>query len=156
MARGLETKFTKCFTDSLNARGHYAYKIPDTPPSSGLRFTTKKPYDVVASIGGRFVAIEVKLITKYKAFGMRDLRPNQIEGLEAALNSKGAAFVLLNVRIAGDALEGVKRVNEAILFNYIDLKAKGSYGHKEVKELQSFKFYKDDYIGLCDYLEVIT
>jgi len=94
--------------------GAWAYKIPDMPSSLmvGGRFNPDKPCDVVASVQGRFVGIEGKMIKEWQGFGSRFLRANQIEALTDQVRSKGQAFVFLNVRI------GKPRTNRLIIFNW--------------------------------------
>ena len=82
--RGRETKFLTELKHSFNWDGHYAYKIPDTPPSMGMRFTTEKPFDMVVSVNGSnnngatkpgtFVAIEAKMLYKWEEIGRASCR----------------------------------------------------------------------------------
>ena len=54
-----EMHFCTELRKSIEAIGGYAYKIPDMPGGGfATRFNPDKPYDMVASINGKFIAIE--------------------------------------------------------------------------------------------------
>lgn len=89
-----EMAFTTEFKRPFKKRGHFFYKIPDSP--SAMKFMISKPFDAFACVDGLSVAMEIKVLKGYQAFGMRHLRPNQIEGLEKHSKS-GQSYVILEV-----------------------------------------------------------
>lgn len=97
-----ESTFTTEVIRSIRRDGGWVYKIPDAPTSriTGMRFTASKPFDLVACMDGRLVAIECKQIKKWKAFGMNDMRTSQLVNLPSVIKAGGRSFVFLNVRIA--------------------------------------------------------
>lgn len=117
-----ESVFTTEIMHTLRARGYFAHKLGDAPITAAVlavtRFTPGKPFDIVVSARGQFVAIETKQMKKFKAFSLRDMRPAQLEGLTEVVYRGGRAFVFLNVRIAADARKGVKRENRLIVFDW--------------------------------------
>jgi len=64
----------------------------DIPDSMG---NVSTPCDGILNYYGKFVAIEAKRFTKYKAFHPNELRENQVRGLEAAVESGGKSIVIL-------------------------------------------------------------
>jgi Holliday junction resolvase len=113
-----ESTFNTEVVNSLKAEGFFAYKIPDTPASivRGLRYSPEKPCDIVASIGGKFVAIESKQIKKIQAFGLRDFRESQIDSLNKIVRDGGKAYAFLNIRVHGD--KEFKRLNLLVGLNW--------------------------------------
>jgi len=79
--------------ESIKSDDYWAYKIPDLPGP-----TTKKPFDIVASIGGKSVAIESKFLKDYKRFGREIFRPHQFQALTKFSLSGGRTFLFLNIR----------------------------------------------------------
>ncbi len=124
-----EKVFNTEIKNSLVALGWWAYKIPDLPMGKDnakkgkkkfkpIRFNLPKPFDIIATIDGLSVAIEGKMIKKFQAFGMRDLRESQIENLEKQIKAGGQAFVFLNIR---GMIDG-RRENRCLYFKYEALK----------------------------------
>lgn len=118
-----EKVFNTEIKNSLLALGHWAHKIGDQPigkqedggqSHDGFRFNIKKPFDIIAIVHGRGVAIEGKMVRHFQAFGQRDIRDIQKENLDKALAAGGRAFVFLNIRgvIAG------RRENRCIIFDW--------------------------------------
>jgi len=93
MAIRRETIFTKDFIDSVNEDGHWAYKIPDAGAMHG-----KRPFDVVACVYGKFVAIEFKQYTTIKPFGVRELSEHQTEKLIEVEQAGGIGLVGLFIK----------------------------------------------------------
>lgn len=111
-----ESQFLTELRKSLEREGVFFHKITDLPQSwtrNTLRFDKPKPFDAFASIWGTAVAIEAKVIPKYQAFGLGQLRDSQMRGLQAMTDSGGKAFVFLNVRGNGRG-----RLNRVIIFNW--------------------------------------
>lgn len=106
-----ESIFNTEVTNSLKANGWFAYKIPDTPASMviGLRYTPEKPCDIIASVNGKFTAIECKQIKSIKCFSIRDFRDIQIESLDKVVRDGGRAWAFINLRVQKD--KEFKRMN---------------------------------------------
>jgi len=83
--------------NSIKRMGYWAYKIPDPSANSfGKVQATVRPFDIIASINGKSVAIETKIITTpYKKFSIDMLEPHQITNLS---EHDGYGFVFLNLR----------------------------------------------------------
>jgi hypothetical protein len=80
----------------INARGGWAYKIPDFPSSKFGRFNLEKPCDIVAvdPYTKKFLAIEVKVLKQHLCKNpLRLLRPNQLNTL-MTVNNKGGISLL--------------------------------------------------------------
>jgi len=133
-----EKLITTEIVNSLKAHG-WAYKIPDAPS----RFAPEKPCDILASINGNIVAIEVKLIKKWQSFGMRAMRPSQIKHLTLIKKSGGMAFVFLNLRMKGVnklfIFEWESFRMRALPFSIKDLQARPAFpGAKKTFDLKEF------------------
>ncbi len=109
--------------------GAFAYKIPDLPIGihdrrRGIRFNPSKPFDIVVCYKGIFIAVETKLLRKFEAFGLRQIRDNQREALDKVSQKAGGyAFIFLNVRIPPDKAKGQKTVNRLYTFHWPTWKA---------------------------------
>lgn len=117
---------------SFNYYGFKAYKLSDV---RGSRFTETKPCDmIICSPKGRYVAVESKLMKKWKCFNMRELRPNQIAHLDATVKREGRAFVFVFVSIRADRATGQKRVRKLCVLDWKEhrdtLEGKGIPLHK--------------------------
>lgn len=101
-----EREFLTDLKHSMREQGVWFHKIADMPhfAGSGARFDAAKPFDGIALWKGIPVAIEAKSLPEYRAFGLRDLRPNQIEGLDAFARAGGASYVLLHIQGSRGAL----------------------------------------------------
>ena len=101
--RRKEQEFTTLFTKKMEAyfgSGCFVYKIPDSPMGGmGGRFLVPKPCDIVASVHGRMVGIEFKYRDKLCAFGVKDLRPSQVEGLTRIEKSGGLGLVVCAFKV---------------------------------------------------------
>ena len=64
--------------------------LVDIPDGAGM---VGSPFDAVLNYHGNFVGIEFKRHTKYKSFNPKELRENQVRGLEATQASGGVAIV---------------------------------------------------------------
>lgn len=135
-----EKVFNTEIKNSLLALGHWAHKIGDQPigkqedggqSHDGFRFNIKKPFDIIAVICGRGVAIEGKMIRRFQAFGQRDIRDIQKENLDKMLAAGGRAFVFLNVRgvIAG------RRENRCIIFDWAEFREVQTIPHRVLQTL---------------------
>lgn len=137
-----EQKFLTELGHSFADIGYYAYKIPDIPFAKGLRFNPSKPFDML--VVGLDLQIEAKSISKWEAFGMRHLRPSQIEGLNASEASQGNPYVFLNVRITASKSEGIKRENRLYIFGWSSFKKlKTSIKAKDLKEINYIEGHKN-------------
>lgn len=125
MARGREKNFLTKFKNSLLSEGIYAYKIPDS--MSGERFMMKRPYDMVAAPSGKFMAIEAKYQSDFKAFGIKNLAEHQVESLNKVLSMGCQATVILGIF--------KPRVHDYLLvFPFSKLVEKGTYYKNELIE----------------------
>ena len=147
-----ESVFNGEVVRSLRAQGAWAHKIPDLPQSmiSGMRFNPEKPFDIVAFIRGKGVAIEGKQLKKYEAFGERHMRPAQITELNKIVDSaSGRAFVFLNIR-RGEA----PRMNRLIVFVWERLRERFKEGSIKKTELESLPYIegKKGEFDLSDFM----
>ncbi len=142
-----ETQTNSEIMRSLKHQNIWCYKIADSPTSwtqAATRFTPSKPCDILACHRGKFLAIEGKLIKKWKAFGLRDLRDSQIKGLTEVVKAGGRAFVFLVVRIPAIAGKQ-KRVNRLIAFDFgfLDRNRIFRFDHKQLQALDYISTTKD-------------
>lgn len=131
----IERKFLTELKNSFGAHGAFFYKVPDMPHFKGsrIRFDAEKPFDAFLKYHGNAVAIEAKYLSDFKAFGLRQLRPNQIEGLDGWSNGvPGTAFVFLNIRRKPNRLLEVSAANVMLVFEWTAFKAKGVYKKAEL------------------------
>lgn len=108
MAR-IEAKFTTDLRVALERLSAWAYKIPDAPINRFHRCSRcgqvdqrygaaiERPFDVVGCLHGRALAIEVKQLRGFKAFGTRLMQPSQVSNLSAIEQAGGVALVALFV-----------------------------------------------------------
>ena len=116
-----ESKFITEVKNSIFEYGGWAYKLADLPASMtpGLRYSPDKPCDLIASINGKCIGIECKMLRKYEAFGLRHLRESQVRGLDGIIQrGLGRGFVFLNIRRSADKEYGIKRLNRLIIFDW--------------------------------------
>jgi len=87
-----EKHFNTEIVNSLKDQGAWAYKIPDMPSSLmiGGRFNPDKPCDIIASVSGRFVGIEGKMLKEMKGISLSLFRDGQVDSLNDMLKSGGA------------------------------------------------------------------
>lgn len=132
-----ERIFTTELGHSFRERGAFFHKIMDMPHFQGaqFRFDIKKPFDVFACYLGIPIAIECKSITKFQKFGIKNLRPNQVIGLEAFSNAGGSAFVFLNVRRRASIDDAISHTNRLYIFEWKELRAKEAYSKAELLTL---------------------
>lgn len=130
----LERKFLSEIGASARADNCFFFKIPDLPHFEGakFRFDIKKPFDAFACYFGQPIAIEAKVINGFKSVGIKQLRPNQVEGLDKWEKSGGKAFIFLNIRQAPNQLKGLKYENRFLYFPWWQFRAKGTYSKKEL------------------------
>ena len=78
-----ESDFVRIINNSIKAAGGFSYKIPDTPfiPNNPMRFTGKKPFDIIAFLWFDVWVIEVKFSRGINGFSGKILRPHQEESL---------------------------------------------------------------------------
>lgn len=138
-----ESIFSSEIMRSLREANVWCYKIPDNPTSwtmAKTRFTAEKPCDIVASVSGRAVLLELKQIKKWQAFGKTQIRGSQFIHLTEAIKSGARCFILLNVRIKPNGLS--KRENRLIVFDWEQwgpyflehtVKAKDLIGHEYIQ-----------------------
>jgi penicillin-binding protein-related factor A (putative recombinase) len=135
-----ESAFNTEVVNSLRDAKAWAYKIADMPHFAGakFRFDKPKPCDVVACFDGRFIGIESKQLKGFEAFGLRHLRPHQVEALDAMTEAGGDTWVFLNIR--------AKRLNKLIAFWWpmwrLRWEAEGSTKKAELEELPGIDGHK--------------
>lgn len=135
-----ESIFNTEIKRSLIKAGYFVYKIFDMPRFIGSRFQDNKPCDILAcGQDGKIIAIESKQIKKWQAFGLRFLRPHQIETLEKIHSLGGWAFVFLNVRIIKP------KENRCIAIHWPVLKSKKSFSKKELPLLPFYQGSKKEF-----------
>jgi len=133
---------------SLQKIGWSAYKIPDV---LGSRFTANKPCDILAcSLGGRFVAIESKLIKKWQSVSIKILRDHQEVFLtNTCRKRKGQAYLFLFLKIPKTKTR--KAFQGLVVFDWLRY---GEYIKRQpitIKQLQNqsigewFEPYKNKY-----------
>jgi len=118
--RSKEKDFLTDLKHSFEMHGAFWHKIADSPVSMirGARFEKAKPFDAISVYRGIPIAIEAKFIPDYKAFGIKSLRPSQVEGLTRFVNSGGLGFVFLNIRRTADKLRQIRRLNRLMIFQF--------------------------------------
>jgi hypothetical protein len=101
-------KESVCCTEIVNSfikAGHWAYKIPDprvfVQNGNPVRHR-KRPFDIVAYVGSIGLAIEVKILKKWKKFSPKQIEPHQVIALDKITAQGGYAFIFLNIRISDD------------------------------------------------------
>lgn len=149
----LKKSFLSTYTPWL----HY-FKIPDQPKFRGMntQFDIKKPYDAFLVYRGIHIAIEAKFQKDYSAFGMKDLRENQIKGLDDAEMAGGMSFIFLNIKRPTDHVKQQKRCNRLLIFPWSEFKAKGkSYFKEELITRHQTDFKKERYPGVDQFLRGI-
>lgn len=133
--------FCTSIKKAFKKEGHFYFKMPDSP--SAKRFMIAKPFDSIACVNGTSVAIEAKALKGYQAFGMRHLRPNQVEGLEKHSQSKGISIVILEVHAGrGDY--------RCLFWEWKQFKYACLNGSIKKKDLEAKPFIQRDKNGLYD------
>lgn len=143
--RNKEREFLIELKHSFAESGAFWYKIPDSPIFAGMqsRFTDPKPFDAIALYKGIPIAIEAKFIPDFKAFGIKSLRPSQIEGLDKWSTAGGLSYVFLNIRRPADKSAGIKRINRLLIFEYDELKImEKNYRKKEIENYHGVDGFK--------------
>lgn len=131
-----ESIFTTELKKSFQSYSCFAHKISDMPHFAGkkTRFDKPKPFDLFVGFKGYFIPIECKQMRKPGSFGLKDMRPAQIEGLDKCIETGNDAWVMLNLRMPAGIY------NKKIKFNNLDRLLIFPWG--EVKEEESFNFEK--------------
>jgi hypothetical protein len=95
-----ESKFLTRVKKSFEVVGAFFYKIPDLPHYKGqkTRFDIEKPFDAFAMWAGVGMAIEGKYLRDYEAFGLRNVRYCQEQGLNKYAAAGGKSFVFLGIK----------------------------------------------------------
>ena len=131
------------------------YKITDVPmgirnSNSPMRFNVAKPFDVLAILNGVPVAIEAKYQNSFAEFGMGQIRPSQVIGLEAFAAGGGHSYIILNIRIPNEC-------NRVLIFNWQEFKKRDkSIGKKELEQWDFIEGSKGTYPvhQLCAHMEM--
>lgn len=89
-----ESDFVRIINNSIKAAGGFSYKIPDTPfiPNNPMRFTGKKPLDVISVINNKIYFIEAKFNRGINGFSEKILKPHQQENLLKIWTNKPGGY----------------------------------------------------------------
>lgn len=127
-----EAKFTAELRVAFEALGAWAYKIPDMPRYKGQkRRNVPRPFDLAVCLDGRLIAVEVKQMQGFKAFGPRMMQPSQVEHLTKVEAVGGDSFVALFVHGKGP------RFVHLFVFPWSDLLRRWDHGSIKAKELRT-------------------
>ena len=74
-------------------------KIPDSLRGADARFSAVKPYDFYAVLGGLFIAMELKLMTKLGGLPFASVTEGQMLNLEEAFDAGGDGWIVVNYRV---------------------------------------------------------
>jgi hypothetical protein len=95
-----EAVFSTEVIKSVQALGHFAFKIPDMPRGPLTRFIPSKPYDLQITCKGRSVAVECMQFNIWKPLTLDTFQPSQIQNLTKHINiGEAYSFIFLNIRI---------------------------------------------------------
>ena len=120
---------------------------------SQTRFDVKKPYDALVTYRGVSIAIEAKFLKSYKAFGISDLRPNQVDGLEEHERAGGLSFVFLNIRRPRDYTSEHPPCNRLIIFPWSEMRVReGNFFKVDLIKRPDSGFRKGRYEGIDNFL----
>jgi hypothetical protein len=131
----IESLFTTEIKHSVHEMGGFFHKIQDLPHMdslTGIRFDLAKPFDAFGVLSGVQFAVEIKAAREFSAFGVRHLRPNQVEGLDRYLNAGGLPYVFLVVKHGTDKTVGRSNLNGFFYFFWPEFKAKRVYTKAEL------------------------
>lgn len=110
-----ESVFQQEIVASFKHHGEWAYKLADVPVRRPY-FTSSKPFDIVASVRGKMLAVECKQMKRYGAFGLKVMEDSQIVALDELSRCRQArCYVFLNVRIT-------RVVNRLYIFRWENLR----------------------------------
>ena len=137
-----EANFNGIISSSINTKG-YAYKIPDTFSSSGMRSIA--PFDGFGWCDGKFLCWEAKYLTEPKAFNFKRLENHQIKSLISAYeNIKNCESIFIIGVNFGRADKRCFVFKNKDLYYIKDRKEKGeSLLKKEFENLPYFKIKKN-------------
>lgn len=131
-----EAVFTTNFGKSFEEAGGFFHKIADMPHFGGsnFRFDRKKPFDLIINYLGVVFVAEIKSIPRPKSFGIKNLLPHQIEGLNSWERNGGKSFVILHIS------EFFTGKNVCMLFPWAEFKLKGRYTAKDLGNYTHFNY----------------
>ena len=148
----------KSFKEHMQGDFIHFFKIPDMPHFKGSRtkFDIKKPYDCYCVYKGIPIAIEAKFMKDYRSFGLKDLRDNQIVGLEEMEKAGGKSFVFLNVRRQRDYVTGAIPCNRLLIFPWKDFKNREkNYRKADLIKYPQTDYEKGRYSGVDEFLKEV-
>lgn len=93
-----EGEHTTALIKGIQRGGGYAYKIPD--PVGSFK-TNPRPFDVIACVGGKSIAIECKWAKEPKAFGLGEFSETQQKSLTSHLKAGGVSLAVLFTKYDG-------------------------------------------------------
>lgn len=97
---------------------HYV-KIPDTIRTNEARFAPPKPYDCFAIFQGKTYCMELKLMTKLRAFPFKAVTDGQVNNLLEAHQNGAVAFIAINYRIKMTDKQKEKYETKKQHFNHV-------------------------------------
>ena len=134
-----ESKFYTIIKNSCDESGAFYHKIPDTFPSNGegVRFTTKKPFDLIVVYTEKALFIEVKYSKELKAFSVqKNLSEHQNENLQIILNnSDKEKYFIRPVVVLG--IYRPREIKRIYIFDYEWLK-KNPQKKKDIESIELF------------------
>jgi len=98
----------------------------------GMDFA-ERPFDMVSIFKSKLVAIELKFLKSFSAFGMRHMRESQIKNLNMVSESGALAFVFLNIWIP-------HKENRLLIWEWNRFKSLTADGTIKKKELEQWAF----------------
>ena len=131
-----EAIFCTELKNSLNQAGCFAYKVPDNPVFKEMktRFHSKKPFDMIVNIAGKYVAIECKMSKKVEGLSTRKVEDHQVTALDRAIETGGFSYVFWNIRVKADKYKGIDYINKCIVLPWKEFKEIGLIPVKDVRE----------------------
>lgn len=129
-----ESEFLTELKHSFRERGAFFFKIPDMPHFAGSKahFDIKKPFDAFGAWQGQAFAIEAKVMKDWTKFGIKNLRQNQIDGLNAWEKAGVPGFVFVQLRRQRRAKNAQSPINRLYIFSWKEIKEKGSWSKAEM------------------------
>ncbi len=142
--RKREREFLTQLKHSFLERNAFFYKIPDMPHFEGakFRFDIPKPFDGFGCFAGSEFVIEAKVISRFKKFSLKDLRPCQIEGLGAWERSGGKSFIFVLLWQQGRPSVAMTPIYRLYVLPWAEFQARGGYSKAEMVMLPFIARYR--------------
>lgn len=135
-----ESEFCTIIKNSFESQGNFLYKIPD--PSSSFNQTISRPFDLIGSLKGKPIAIEVKFLKGLQSFNLKRIEDHQIEALKKYRDSTN--FALTKIMLGVHAGRGDYRI---YCFDLAEVEKRRNeernYLKKELKDMKYLVCKKD-------------